>query len=90
MSEHATHGAPRSLFASASAAPALLSREECEALTKKVLSYATADETRVTVSSSASGNMRFAVNQVSTSGDNQDTTITVRSVFGKRSASSTT
>src|SRR6185295_6800466 len=38
----------------------LLSREDCEALAKKVLSFATADETRVTISSSASGNMRFA------------------------------
>jgi predicted Zn-dependent protease len=89
MSKHAT-GAPRSLFESVSAAPALLSQAECEALTKKVLSFATADETRVTVSSGSTGNMRFAVNQVSTSGDNFDTTITVRSVFGKRSASSTT
>lgn len=88
--KHAVREEPRSLFESASAAPALLSQAECEALTKKVLSFATADETRVTVSSGATGNMRFAVNQVSTSGDNFDTTITVRSVFGKRSASSTT
>ena len=55
-----------------------------------MLSFAKADETRVTVSSSANGNMRFAVNQASTSGDNYDNTITVRSAFGKRSASSTT
>jgi predicted Zn-dependent protease len=87
---HRTNGEPRSLFDNTSAAPALLTEAECQALTKKVLSFATADETRVTISSSAAGNMRFAVNQVSTSGDNHDTTITVRSVFGKRSASSTT
>ena len=36
------------------------------------------------------GNMRFAVNQASTSGDSFDTNITVRSVFGKRAATSTT
>ncbi|HYC52895.1 MAG TPA: TldD/PmbA family protein [Gemmatimonadaceae bacterium] len=82
---------PRSLFEPPRvAAPALLTRDEADAVTKKVLSFATADETRVTIGSSASGNMRFAVNQVSTSGDSFDTTITVRSTFGKRSASSTT
>ncbi|HEU4997069.1 MAG TPA: TldD/PmbA family protein [Gemmatimonadaceae bacterium] len=66
-----------------------MTRDECEALAKKVLSFATADETRVTIGSSASGNMRFAVNQASTSGDSYDTTVSVRSTFGKKSASST-
>jgi predicted Zn-dependent protease len=85
-------GAPRSLFepSTVAAAPALLSRDDAEAVVKKVISFATADETRVTIGSSASGNMRFAVNQASTSGDSFDTVITVRSTFGKRSASSTT
>jgi predicted Zn-dependent protease len=80
-------GAPRSLFAPP---VSLLSRDECEAIARKVLSFATADETRVTITSSANGNMRFAVNQASTSGDNYDNVITVRSAFGKRSASSAT
>jgi predicted Zn-dependent protease len=83
-------GAPRSLFTPFAPPPTLLSREQCEAIAKKVLSFAKADETRVTVSSSANGNMRFAVNQASTSGDSYDNTVTVRSAFGKRSASSTT
>jgi predicted Zn-dependent protease len=69
---------------------ALLTRADAEALIKKVLSFATADETRVSINNSANGNMRFAVNQASTSGDSFDTTITVRSTFGKRSANSTT
>jgi predicted Zn-dependent protease len=85
-----TLDAPRSLFTPAAPPPALLTRDQCEAIAKKVLSFAKADETRVTISSSANGNMRFAVNQASTSGDNYDNTITVRSAFGKRSASSTT
>jgi predicted Zn-dependent protease len=55
-----------------------------------VLSFATADETRVSIGSGMTGNMRFAVNQASTSGDSYDTTITVRSTFGRKSASSTT
>ena len=83
-------GAPRSLFTPAFAPATLLTREQCDAIAKKVLSFAKADETRVSISSSANGNMRFAVNQASTSGDNYDNTVTVRSAFGKRSASSTT
>jgi predicted Zn-dependent protease len=82
-------GAPRSLFAPV-LAPALLTRDDCQAIAKKVLSFATADETRVTIGSGMTGNMRFAVNQASTSGDSYDTTVTVRSTFGRKSASSTT
>ena len=67
MSAFVDHGAPRSLFA---AAARHLSRAECEAITRKVLSFAAADETRVIVSSGVTGNTRFAVNQVSTAGDN--------------------
>ena len=74
-------GAPRSLFADPTP---LLTREQCEAIAKKVLSFATADETRVTIASQTDGNMRFAVNQASTSGDNYDHVVNVRSVFGKR------
>ncbi len=47
-----------------------------------MLSFATTDETRVTVTSSAVGNMRFAVNQASTSA----TTSTIRSPCGVHSA----
>lgn len=84
---------PRSLFAAPAplfAPPTLLTREQCEAIAKKVLGFAKADETRVTISSAANGNMRFAVNQASTSGDNYDNTVTVRSIFGRRAANSTT
>ena len=89
-SRHPARGEPRSLYEESAAPSALLTRADCEALTKKILGFATADETRVSISSSQAGNMRFAVNQASTSGDSYDTTITVRSVFGKRAATSTT
>ena len=72
--------APRSLVIAARA----MGREECEALAKRALSFATADETRVTINSGARGNTRFAVNQISTAGDNYDATVSVRSAFGKR------
>lgn len=79
--------APRSLYVEG--AP-ILSRDDAQALAKRVLSFATADSTRVTIRSAARANSRFAVNQISTAGDNFDTVVTVLSTFGKRSATATT
>jgi len=67
-----------------------LSREECEAIAKHALSFATADETRVLVNSTNISNTRFAVNQISTGGDSFDAVVTVISKFGKRSGSAST
>jgi predicted Zn-dependent protease len=67
-----------------------LTRDECEAITKKVLGFATADETVVNINSGARGNTRFAVNQISTSGDASDANVSVRSTFGRRSAAAVT
>ena len=67
-----------------------LSREECEAITKKALSFASAGETRVLVNSTSLSNTRFAVNQISTGGDSFDSVVTVISKFGKRSGASST
>ncbi len=78
--------APKSLFA----ADPVLSRAEAEAIAKKALSFATADETRVIINAGTRGNARFAVNQISTAGDTTNTTIAVRSAFGKKSAFATT
>ncbi len=78
--------APRSL-----AVPArYLSRDEAKAVADRVLSFATADATRVNISSGGRGNTRFAVNQISTAGDNYDATVSIYSVIGKRSGSVTT
>src|SRR6185503_13278898 len=67
-----------------------LSREECEAIAKRTLSFATADETRVFVNSTSLAATRFAVNQISTGGDSFDSVVTIISRFGKRSGSSST
>ena len=67
-----------------------LSREESQAIAKRVLSFASADETRVIVSSTSIANTRFAVNQISTGGDSFDAVVTVISKFGKKSGSSST
>jgi predicted Zn-dependent protease len=64
-----------------------LSRAESEAIVRRALSFSTADECRVTLNSGERANTRFAVNQVSTAGDNYDAAVTIRSVFGKKVAS---
>ena len=91
-------GGPRSLYDapgdSAARAPnvaaTVLSRDACEALARKVLGFATADDTRVSVTSGTRGNTRFAGNQVSTGGDSRDAVIVVQSTFGARTASAVT
>jgi len=77
---------PRSLYAPAG----FLTREESESIARRALAAAKADETRVIITSGARANTRFAENQVSTSGDNYDAEVTIRSVFGKRVANAST
>jgi predicted Zn-dependent protease len=77
---------PRSLLVQAR----YLSREESERLARRVLAFATAHETRVAITSGSRGNTRFAVNQISTAGDNYDARVTVRSVAGRRVGTVTT
>lgn len=68
-----------------------LSRDEAEALARRTLGFVTTpDGARVNVASGSRGNSRFAVNQVSTGGDNYDTAVTVTAYAGRRSAASTT
>lgn len=67
-----------------------LTRAEAKALTDRVLALSTAEGCQVNLASGASGNTRFAENQISTSGDATDAQLTVTSRFGKRQASATT
>ena len=78
---------PKSLFA---ADAEYLSEADARALTQRVLSFASADETRVNVNSGWSGNTRFAGNEITTSGGATNTVVTVTSTFGKRRASAST
>jgi hypothetical protein len=48
---------------------AILSKEEAQAILKKVLSYSKADECEVSLGGSEGGNIRYARNAVSTAGD---------------------
>ncbi len=64
-----------------------LSRDESEALARRVLSFATAEATRVSIGSGSRANTRFAVNQISTAGDNYNASVSISSVFGRRRGS---
>ena len=77
---------PRSLFDP----PGVLSKDDAQALTKRVLAMSKAEQARVSIVGGARGNTRYAVNQVSSGGDNTNVTVTIRSTFGTRSASTTT
>jgi predicted Zn-dependent protease len=65
----------------------VLTREEAQQLLERTIGLSKADAIRVNVQSSRESNVRFAANQMSTSGLSARTTIRVQSVFGKRKAS---
>ena len=67
-----------------------LSRSDCEEIARRTLAFATANETRVTITSGQQGNTRFAVNQISTAGDSYNATVTIQSSFGSRTGASST
>lgn len=71
-------------------ADTLMSRDAMQTLSKRILAMSTADETRVNITSSASGNTRFAAGDITTSGDVDDTQISITSTVGGRRASTTT
>lgn len=62
----------------------ILSKEEAQALLKKVLSYSKADECEVNLSGSDNSNIRYARNAVSTSGKVSQKSLVVSSAFGKK------
>ena len=62
----------------------ILSKEQAQALLKKVLSYSKADECEVNLSGSDAGNIRHARNSVSTSGRVSSNSLVVSSAFGKK------
>ena len=62
----------------------ILSKEEAQALMKKVLSYSKADECEVNLSGSDGGNIRYARNAVSTSGGVSQSSLVVQSSYGKK------
>jgi predicted Zn-dependent protease len=62
----------------------ILTESEAKALLQKVLSYSKADECEVNLSGEQRGNLRYARNEVSTSGTLTNQNIQVQSAFGKK------
>ena len=89
--------APKRLIAHAAAArhgvldeALVLTRAECEDIVQRGLNLSKADACRIAIGSSYQTNLRFADNQMSTSGISDDASITISSVVGKKRASVTT
>ncbi|MEO8624575.1 MAG: DNA gyrase modulator, partial [bacterium] len=68
----------------------ILSRADAEEIAKRALKNSPAEETRVSINSSARADTRFALNQVTTSGENHDTSVTITAFVGGRASSITT
>ncbi|MBC8043702.1 MAG: TldD/PmbA family protein, partial [Rhizobacter sp.] len=66
----------------------ILSKEDTQAILKKVLSYSKADECSASLGGTKGGNIRYARNSVSTSGTEINMTLGVTAMFGKRSGAS--
>jgi predicted Zn-dependent protease len=67
----------------------ILTKDEAQALLKKVLSYSKADECEVNLSGTDSANIRYARNSVSTSGKVSQSQLVVSSAYGKKSGVAT-
>ncbi len=67
----------------------ILTEAEARTLLQKVLKYSKADECEVNLSGSESGNIRYARNEVSTSGAKSNQNLVVQSAFGKKVGTAT-
>jgi len=67
----------------------ILTKEEAKKIIDKVLAYSKADEMSVALTGGRTGNIRYARNTVSTSGESYNLSLAITAVFGKRSGSST-
>ena len=68
---------------------AILSKEEAKSILKKVIAYSKAEECEVSLNGTEGGNIRYARNSVSTSGDISTLTLGVTSIYGKKSGTAT-
>ncbi|HEX8506714.1 MAG TPA: TldD/PmbA family protein [Hymenobacter sp.] len=67
----------------------ILSKDDSQAILKKVLSFSTADECEVTLNGQIGGNVRSARNTISTAGAVDNVSLAVQARFGKRSGVAT-
>ncbi|RYG08398.1 MAG: TldD/PmbA family protein, partial [Chitinophagaceae bacterium] len=66
---------------------AILSKEEAQAILKKVVAFSKADFCEVSLRGSDGGNIRYARNAVSTAGQISTMSLGVSSTFGKKTGS---
>jgi predicted Zn-dependent protease len=69
---------------------AIISQEEAKKILDKVLSYSKADEMSVNLGGYRAGNIRYALNTVSTGGEADNIGLSVTAISGKRSGTATT
>jgi Predicted Zn-dependent proteases and their inactivated homologs len=67
----------------------MFTEERAKAILDKVIALSTADECTAQLSGSVDGNVRFALNEVSTSGVVSDTSLGVQVAFGRRTGTAT-
>jgi predicted Zn-dependent protease len=68
----------------------LFTEEQAKAILDKVVALSTADDCTATLTGNVDGNIRFALNAVSTSGIVENAQLVVQSAFGKREGTATT
>ncbi|MCF0073917.1 TldD/PmbA family protein [Dyadobacter sp. CY261] len=68
---------------------AILTKEEAKKIIDKVLAFSKADEISASLSGERTGNIRYARNSVSTSGETTDLSLSVTAVYGKKSGTAT-
>lgn len=68
----------------------MLTEQQAKALLDKILSLSKADEMSVAITGGRTGNIRYARNAVSTNGETDNLSVSITSVFGKRSGTATT
>jgi predicted Zn-dependent protease len=68
---------------------AIFSKDEAKRILEKVISFSKADGIEANLNGSNGGNIRYARNTVSTSGEDSNVTLAVQSNFGKKSGTAT-
>jgi predicted Zn-dependent protease len=66
-----------------------MNRDEAKRLMEKVLKMSKADECEVNLNGAITGNVRYAINTVTTAGVTEDVTLVVQSAFGKKTGTAT-
>jgi predicted Zn-dependent protease len=68
----------------------IFTEEQAKAILDKVIALSTADDCTATLTGNIDGNIRFALNQVSTSGIVENAQLIVQSAYGKKEGTATT